>query len=379
MGAIRLLGTPTKLTGSRQIALTVTLSSPGSTVLSGPTDATYLTVGASGNVFQPIHYANKVVRQIRQWLFSAMGPEPNVAPPGAVTSVPTTVTLSLAETVNGTRFVLTLGLNSTPAGTISQVQLDNTSGWATPLGLAQDGVTRTINVSGTSVEITGEFQPRTIWTFPDTTVDSGDYRVKGQEVTNVDGNGTVHFADVGGYYYRRDFALVDLSADFGGPSFPIGLFDSWVTSARRSLNLYLPDETVFTGMSGAFERLEDVSVGDYLTIGNINWCSRVKAVNSTSIDLWEPFPANVTANQGDEIRIVSDARAFEIELKRLAMCHIWDMNDEAGVPYYGRFGTYGPFSSGETEEIEERPSNDDPLYNKQLNLARYAKNPLTLP
>jgi hypothetical protein len=95
--------------------------------------------------------------------------------------------------------------------------------------------------------------------------------------------------------------------------------------------------------------------------------------------LWEPFPTNAAPNQGDEIRIVSEARAFEIEMKRLSMCHIWDMNDMDGVPHYGRVGTYGPYSSGETEEIEERPSNNDPLYNKQLNLVRYAKNPLTLP
>lgn len=377
MGAIRLLGTPTKMTASRQIVPTVSVSSPATTLNSS--DSAYLTIGAVNNVYQPLHYFNKVLRQWRQWLFNAMGPDPNVAPPASADLVPLTGTISLSETAGGTRFVVTLaGLNSTPSSTISSVTLDNTSGWATPLGLVEDGVSKVFNASGGTVTFTGDFQPRTIWTFPDTTVDSGDYRVKGLEITNIDGDGTPYFVDIGGYFYRRDFGIVDLSSDFGGPSFPVALFSAW-GGTRKSITIHLPDETVFTGMGGAFERIEDIAVGDWITIGNINWCSRVKTASGSTITLWEPFPSNVTANAGDEIRVISEAAAFEIEMKRLSMCHIWDMDDANGVPYYGRFGTYAPYSTGETEEVNERRSLDDPLYNKALSLVRYAKNPLTLP
>src|SRR5690348_15921099 len=120
---IRLLGTPFKPTAARQITLTsagVAISSPACVLNS--VDSPYLYACAGNETYQPLHYAQRVTSQFRQCLFNAMGPEGALAPPANANLIQLTIALSLSESQNGTRFVLTLtSLQSTPSSTLTSV------------------------------------------------------------------------------------------------------------------------------------------------------------------------------------------------------------------------------------------------------------------
>jgi hypothetical protein len=381
--AVRLIGIPWKPTAALELRFEVYLDG-GAIVLTSPGDAAWLTVGAANEVWQPIHLLTDALQQARQWIFNAIGGDPGVANTGAVTAIPLTGTLSLSETPGGSRFVWTLtGVNSTPATTLQKVRIINTNGAWTPLGIVEDGETVDFTASGGTVTITGQFQPRTIFTFPQFDSDSGDRLVRASLVTHPVRDGDVFSFESGGSYTLRNYKLIDLPVEWTGPSYPVGLFSDW-GATRKIIELETTDLTVLSGdlADGVLYDLSNVAEDDYVTIEGTGWCSRVKTVDTTDkeIELWEPFPSSVTASAGAEVRVISEAEALEMEALRTGYFCLYGMNDEEGVPRYGQAPMYAIYNaSGEKKQEDLRRSLNDPLYGWAYPLIRYSKPKLTLP
>ena len=373
---VRLICVPHKPTAAATVALSVALSSPSTTLNSS--DAAHLTVGAANDIWHPIHYLRRVVFQMRAWLKSAMTGDPNLEPHADVTTINIKGSLTLSATAGASRFVITLtSLNSTPASTITSVTLDNTGGYLTPLGF-EDGVSTLYNAVGGVVTMTGDFQPRTLFVFPDYTSDTGDRKIKSALHSHPAADGDVFLYDAGSSYDRRDFSLVDQSTEFCGPSFPVGTWAGW-GSNRDDIDLENIDETVVSGLSGIYNDTSTLDFsGKWVSIGNIAHACRVKDFDSTAIEFFDSFPSNVTGVVGDEVRVISEAAALQLEAERIGTVILHSMNDAAGTPRYGAYSVYAPFSEGKSEERHERHSLNDPLYSWAYPLLKRRKTNLTL-
>jgi hypothetical protein len=381
--AIRLIGVPWKPTAALDVQLSIAINAGGAVTLNA-SDAAYNTIGGASEIWQPIHLLTDALQQARTWIHSAMTGDASVDPAGAASTIPLTGTLSLSETAGGSRFVLTLtGVNSSPSSTLTSVTINNSNGWATPLGLVEDGASATFNASGGTVTITGQFQPRTIFTFPQFDSDSGDRTVRASLVTHPVRDGDVYQFESGGSYKLRTYRLIDLPTEWTGPSYPVGLFSDW-GATRKIIELKSTDLSVLSGdvADGVLYDLDNVAEDDWVTIEGVEWCSRVKSVDTTNkeINLWEPFPSSVSASAGAEVRVISEAEALEMEAIRTGYFVLFGMDDENGVPRYGQAPVYSIYNAGGEKKQEDlRRDLAHALYGWNYPLIKYSKPKMTLP
>lgn len=369
---VRLFGVPHLPTAARQVAITFT----NNLYTLNSSDYAYPSVGAAGEVWAPLLYLSKLYSTIDTWLQSALPADPYGV---AYNEWAPVASLSLSETAGGSRVVLTVSNDGGDAGAVlSSITIDNTSGWATPLGLVEDGVSAVFTAAAGVVTITGQFQPRTLWCFPRAETDTGDYRLRANERTHPLADGDAAYFQIGGSYQRRDYTLLDQSPEHAGPPFTVARFGSW-GATRKTINiatdnygyaLFFPSRVV--------SDLSLVSAHDYIQIGNTDYCCRVKGTTSSTITLYEPFPSSMSANAGDEINVISEAAAFELEQRRLGYAIVHAQDDLTDTPNYGAYSVYVPWSEGEWREASERAT-QEPLFNWSFNWLKYRKNKLTLP
>lgn len=374
---VRVFGVPHLPTAAKAVAPTIFTNV--ATLSSG--DSAHLSQGAAGEVWAPTHYLQKTLLTMRQWILNALVADGSLTPlggnPGNLANVNLTGDLSLSESAGGTRFVLTLtSLGAIEANTLSSMTLNNASGALTPLGLVEDGASKTVNASGGVITFTGEFQPRTCFVFPRSEQDTGEKRYRAADFAYPLGDGSVESFQMGAVYKKRTYTLLMQSPEHAGTSFPVGTFLSF-GATRKAINV--KTLTVNPTSFDSFNALELVAAHDYITIGKGDWCSRVKQVNATSIDLWEPFPASHDSTAGQEIRVISEAEAMEREARRRKRLIIYNQTASTDLPSYGSYSLYCPYGEGKYEEGGEHPPTD-PIFDWEFELLKY-QNPgaLTLP
>lgn len=378
--AVRLFQTAHRPSASRQIALSIAYGGAASGTLNA-SDAAFLSV--SGGVSSPwlaSLYLLEVLQQIRAWIFAAITGDPSLANAGAAADIGLVGRFDLSATPGESRCVIVLSsLNATPPGvTLSSLTIDNTSGWATPLGLCQDGASRTVSASGGVITLTGEFQPRGLWAFPDGCEDSGDEWQIHNAISHQRGDFGVDYFETAGESATRAIVLTDLSAAQGGPPLGVGLFAS-LSGDRKTVTLRSTDETVAPSLGGALAGLGIVAVGDYVRPAGVPWCARVKAIGATTLELFEPVPSSVSLASGHRWELISEASALRLELRRTALVAVHEQDDFNRAPRFGVFACYSPRGDGAAEERAERPSQDDPLYRAALSLSLNNAPGLSLP
>lgn len=376
---VRLFGVPHLPSASVQVGLSIVTS----IATLNSSDSALLSHLAAGEVWSPIHLLQKSLLTARQWVLNAEVADAAVTPlggnPGSLANVNLTGDLSLSETAGGSRFVLTLtSIGALEANTLTSVTLDNSSGWASPLGLVEEGTSKTFNASGGIVTMAGEWQPRTVFVFPRSEQDTGDRRTKPVRFSHPLGDGSLSLYEIGGAYVRRDYTLIQLEPSFAGPAFPVATFASF-GATRRRLNVKSLTVNPLDGSTDAFNRLDLLAAHDWIQVGNVDWCTRVKQVNATSIDLWEPIPSSLSFNAGDEIFVISEAAAMELEAARTGHLLVYGQDDSSDVPMFGACGDYALFGEGKTDEGIERPIATEPLFNWRYPLIKRRKASLTLP
>lgn len=373
---VRVIGVPHLPTASKAVAPTIVTN----IATLNSSDSAHLSQGAANEVWAPIHYLIKTCLTIRQWVCAAEVADAALTPtggnPGNTANVLLTGDLSLSETEGESRFVLTLSsIGAVEANTITSMTLNNASGALTPLGLVEDGASKTVNAVGGVVTFTGEFQPRTVFVFPRSEQDSGDKRHRAAKFSYPLADGDINNYKIGNAFIKRTYSLIMQGPEYAGPSFPVGTFSSF-GATRKAINV----KTLTVNPLGVdgFNALELLSVHDYITIGNTDWCSRVKAVNATSIDLWEPFPASASINAGEEIRVISAAAALELEADRVESLILYNNTDSTDLPNYGAYGVYSTYGDGKYEEGGEHPATE-PFFDWTYELLKYRAAKLTLP
>lgn len=372
---LRVIGVPHLPTGAQAVAPTIVTN----IATLNSSDSAHLTQGAAGDVWAPWHYLIKTCLTLRQWVVNAMGPDAALSPAGTLADVDLDGSLTLSETPGGSRFVLTLSsIGANEANTLTSMTLNNASGALTPLGLVEDGASKTVNASGGVVTFTGDFQPRTIFVFPRSEQDTGDKRHKGAFFSHPLSDGDIALFSLGNAYIRRRYSLIQQSPEFAGPSFPVATWASW-GGTRKVINC--KTLTVNPTSIDAFNALELLAVDDYITIGNTDWCSRVKSIDTGSkiINLWEPFPSNASISAGEEIRVISEAAALEMEHRRIGKLVLYQQDDSTDSPNYGSYGVYAPFGEGKYEEPGAQPFQTEALFDWPFELVKYRKSVLTLP
>lgn len=365
---VRVFGTPHLPTGPETVKFTI-VTDMGTLSGSSPT-APLLTQFADGDVWTPTHALEQTIRTMIAWIEDAL-----LAPGGMGFSQSATLTgeISYSESAGETVFVLTLSdLGDDAGATIQSITLDNTSGWATPLGLVEDGSSRTINAVAGVIAITGAFQPRTLHAYPRSELDSGDKKTKPNRFAHPLGDGDIVSFEIGNSIIKREYQLVDLGPSHTGPPHEVARFLSFGAN-RKVINTQTPS------VSNSTNALELIEVGNYLSIGNSDWCSRVKSVVGTVINLWEPFPATVSPNVGDEISIISEADAHEREASRTDHFIYYGQDDENDVPRLGQYGDYCLDGNGEVQQGIEQPRNTEALFSWRFDLVKYRKNKLNFP
>jgi hypothetical protein len=372
----RLFQTAHRPSASRQIATSIVFGGGASGTLNS-SDAAFPSVAAG--VWLPSLYLTEVLQLLRNWIFDAITGDPSIANAGTAAQIGLTGRFDLSDTPGESRCVIVLTtLNSTPATTLTSLTITNTSGWATPLGLCQDGASRTINASGGIITITGEFQPRGLWPFPDGFTDSGDEWAIYGGVTHQRADFGVDYFALAGESAQRDIVLTDLTAAQGGPPLGVALFSA-LSGDRKTITIKSTDETVTPSLSGALAGLGIVAAGDYVRPAGVEWCARVKTVGAASLELFEPVPSSVLLSSGHPIEVISEAHALRIEFRRAKLLAVHEQNDLSAVPLWGVLKCYTPRADGTAEERAERRSQDDPLYRCELALALNNKPGLSLP
>lgn len=372
---LMLLSTPEYPSASRALTLSIAYTGSVSGSLN-TSDSAALTWGAAGEVWIPHLLCAKVGERVRQWIFNAIAGDAALSNSGTVSDIGLTLAYSFAEGAGASRWVLTISdLNTVEGVTISSVTLDNTSGAWTPLGLCEEGTTRTVSAVGGVVTITGDWQPRTTWVYPHHVRDTGDQRTRYLATAEPLTSGDVAYFDAGGHFARRTLTLADQAAEYVGPGYVVARWSSF-GATRKTINVRTADETVLSGFGEYLFQDSLATVGRYIVLGSSREARRIKSVTTTTITTWEPFPASLSLTAGDEVRVVSECEAMRYEATRgVGYLVVHGVDDLTGAPIVGQ---YTPYALTGAEEPEERQQ-ADPYYSAALDLLRRYRSTITLP
>lgn len=217
--------------------------------------------------------------------------------------------------------------------TLTVFTLNNTSGWASTLGLAR---TATTTVSSTIASplgtITGTHQPRSIFCFENSTRDSWDNEIRPFEKTLALANGKRRRWSMAAAESEREVTLVDLPADITGPMLDAMSFSSFGAD-RSLLNFVDSDESGLTNVTAINQNITLVA-GDLVRVGNDDYFARVTSLSGTQVLTAEAWPTSIVPTAGDSIWQISEAHALWIEAYRTDYLFVFEPDDSTGQSHF---------------------------------------------
>jgi hypothetical protein len=339
------------------------------------------TATLTAGTYSPDGFVNHAAKQLRASIRTAMA-----LIPGWFTTLPVLANIplqmgepaaGLTEGVGATllRFkcastggALHTGL-ATSWQSFSIVNTSNNWCW---LGLAYPGETRALAISAGGFDDAGRFQPRWLFVFRSSFQDSGDYPVyPGHYTYSLDDETAYQYSFGGGPVFNRDMSLRTQPQHIAGPPWVVGRFGSF-GATRNLLQLQTVDETLFTGISNSYKRVDNLASPVYLRCGR--WWARYRDESPTDtfrmLDVW---PATISPKVGEPIQAYSEGMALLEEWKRVGLLFRYEPNDTLGTST-NLAKAYAPRSMGELAFIPERRAEGNLFYS--LNLAmRLVNNP----
>jgi hypothetical protein len=329
---IRLFGAGIVLSSSLTLALNITLTKAPSTF-----SLSCSTTIAAG-VYDLFSFAAKVNSSLRTDIRTkALAAGIDIVPAAAsillkfvfpATWSPTPGANKLSCTFDATGF-----LEGGVQCTLTVFTLNNTSGWASKLGLARTATTTvTSTVAAPVATIVGTHQPRSIFCFENSTRDSWDNEVRPFNKTLHLANGKKRQWSMGAAEAYREVTLVDLPAEVTGPPLDAMTFSSF--GANRSLLSFVDsDESGLTNVSNINSNITLVE-GDLVRIGNDDFCSRVTSLSGTQVLTAEAWPSSITPTVGDSIWQISEAHALWLEAYITEYLFVFEPDDSTGQSHF---------------------------------------------
>ena len=253
--------------------------------------------------------------------------------------------------------------------TLTVFTLNNTSGWATKLGLALESTTTVSSTIASPLgTITGTHQPRSIFCFENSCKDTWDNDIRPHEKTLRLRNGAIRRASMGTVESDREITLVDLAAEATG--YPLDAMTHSAFGANRGLvTFHDPDESGLTNVSSIHSNLTLVA-GDLVRIGNDDFWVRVSSISATQITLCEYWPTAIVPTAGDTIWLLSEAHALWIEAIRTEYFFVYEpREDGAGLTQF-KAGAYALNLEGRAVNNFEPLDNYTTLFSVTFPLAR---------
>lgn len=369
---IRLLGSNVVIEALTTVQYTVVLTDGALTQTLGP-----ISFNLAASTARWSSFAQTLLFALRSTLRAAIAANANLSIPVGVfpnidlevTPTPGAGTLQIEYTFGTTN--TTFVASSLPA-VYQSISLNNSTGAWSKVGLAAEVVTPIAAViTGGQGSIASVFQPRSIFCFERSEIDTGDYEQVSAYATHRLANGKVRSYDLGSHIMTRTYTLVDQDYDMAGPAVHIGLLSSSpINGARDTLNFTdftaLPNQTG-TGLTNPGYTEELVELNRYISIGG-RWVGRVRAKTATSIQLWDKVPAGIDVTSQIEITQVSEAHAVWFEAVRLGTLHVYGMDETTGQPYYNA-ASYA-LASGESNFQPTRLDIGNALYSKTFDLIK---------
>jgi len=328
---IRLLGSNVVIASLTSVEYTVTLvDGVSAPIILGP-----ISFNLAASTARWSSFVQTLLFALRSTLQAAIAGDPNLSigvgvyPNIDITVTPTpgagTLELALLFGATNTTFV-----GSGLPATYQAIALDNSTQVWSKIGLCPEvdsGVAATISAGqGTFLSA---FQPRSIFCFERSEVDTGDYEQVSAYASHRLADGKVRSYALGAHIMTRSYTLVDQDYDMAGPAVHIGLLSSSpINGARDTLNFTdftaLPNLTA-TGLTNPGYTQELVELNRYISIGG-RWVARVRAKTATSIQLWDTVPASIAVDPLLEITQISEAHALWFEAVRLGTLHVYGMD-----------------------------------------------------
>lgn len=216
--------------------------------------------------------------------------------------------------------------------TLTVFTLNNTSGWASKLGLAREATTTVSSTIASPLgTVTGTHQPRSIFCFEDSISDSWDYERRPEEVTLALRNGKIRRVSQNTCEYWRDFTLVDHPPESTGYPLDALTFSSF--TGRSVINFHDPDDSGLTNVTNIHQSRAPVA-GECIRIAADDFWSRVTSASSTQVLTAETWPTSIEPTAGDSIAIISEAHALWIEAHRTGYLFCYEKDDTTGQPLY---------------------------------------------
>jgi hypothetical protein len=369
MQEIRLLGTNVVIDSLTSVQYTVVLKQGPHTETLGP-----ITFNLAASTARWSSFVQTLLFALRATLAAAIAGNANLIqtspyPDIDVTVTPTPGAGTLEISLQFINANCVFAISGLPAVLFS-VELDNGTGIWSKIGLLPE-VDANIIELGPQPTFDSQFQPRSIFCFERSEVDTGDYEQTSGYATHRLASGQTRSYDLGSHIFTRTYTLVDQDYDMAGPAVHIGLLSSSpINGNRDTLNFTdftsLPNQTA-SGFTNLGYTEEKVELNRYISIGG-RWVGRVRAKTATSIQLWDTVPADIQVVPQLEITQISEAHALWFEAIRLGTMHIYGMDEETGQPYYNA-ASYA-IASGEPNFQPTRLDIGNALYSKTFDLIK---------
>lgn len=220
--------------------------------------------------------------------------------------------------------------------TLTVFTLNNTSGWASKLGLAREATTTVSSTIASPLgTIAGTHQPRSIFCFENSVVDSWDNEVRPNEKTLHLGNGAKRRYSMGTPEAYREITLVDLPAESTGPMLDAMTFSSFsgAGTARSVINFVDSDESGLTNVSAINSNITLVA-GDLVRLGKNDFFSRLTSISASQVLTAEAWPSSLTSTAGDTLWQISEAHALFIEAYRTDYFFVFEPDDSTGQSHF---------------------------------------------
>jgi hypothetical protein len=366
----RALGTVTTLASATNVGLEVSLADGlGNTVTLNSGITPYLTLSGSSRYPSLL---TSLALLAKTWLNAAAVASGVLT---ATTGFDTDVDITPAVTANGclcTLEITQVGYTFTASGApalitaASLVQL--ASGIWTSAGLmAGPSLTRSAtSTTASTATWAGLFQGRSVYCFERGEDDGGDTE-SGSYISHHMASGFVRSYDLVPHRTTRALRLLDQDIDMAGPPLHLGLLAavSPVNGDRDTLTMANPSQVFSVGNPSYNQGLAEV--GRYVSIAG-RWVSRIRAVTSSTVQLWDAVPSTVTVPALGELVMISEAHALWYESLRLGAFVVYGLDEQTGLPLWN--GESYAMQGGDVTYFAERRDIGNPLYSYTFNLLR---------
>ncbi len=366
----RALGTVTTLASATNVGIEVSLADGlGNTVTLNSGITPYLTLSGSSRYPSLL---TSLALLAKTWLNAAAVASGVLT---ATTGFDTDVDITPAVTANGclcTFEITQVGYNFTASGAPAQITaaslVQSASGIWTSAGLmAGPSLTRAATSTTSSTATwAGLFQGRSVYCFERGEDDGGDTE-SGSYISHHMASGFVRSYDLVPHRTTRALRLLDQDIDMAGPPLHIGLLAavSPINGDRDTLTMANPSQVFTLGNPSYNQGLAEV--GRYVSIAG-RWVSRIRAVTSSTVQLWDAVPSTVTVPALGELVMISEAHALWYEALRLGAFVVYGLDEQTGLPLWN--GESYAMQGGDVTYFAERRDIGNPLYSYTFNLLR---------